>query len=167
MTAPSFVSQFTQIAWVVKDLAASQKFFTDTMGIGGFSSPEIIRLQDFGGTYYGEPCAAESLVSLAYSGGTFIELIQPISGRSIFLDFLDKNPEGGVHHIAYSLPLAQLQEAISAMAKRGLPVITSVKHPIAEIVFFDTRREIGLFTEVMGITPEGEKAVQQMKGGQG
>ena len=44
-------------------------------------------------------------------------------------------------------------------------VITSVDHPIAKIVFFDTTKDIGVFTEVMGITEEGEKAVQKMKGG--
>ena len=35
--------------------------------------------------------------------------------------------------------------------------------PIAEIVFFDTRKEIGVPTE-MGITEEGKKAVQKMMG---
>ncbi len=50
------------------------------MGIGNFSKAEIIRLEEFESTYYGEPCDAESLVSIAYSGGTFIELIQPLSG---------------------------------------------------------------------------------------
>ncbi|WP_276501997.1 VOC family protein [Terrimonas pollutisoli] len=114
-------------------------------------------------TYHEEPCDAESLVSIAYSGGTFIELIQPLSGRSIFQDYLDKNPAGGVHHIAYSIPVANLDKAISGMANKELPVITSVNHPIARIVFFDTSKELGVFTEVMGITEEGEKAVQEMK----
>jgi methylmalonyl-CoA/ethylmalonyl-CoA epimerase len=42
-------------------------------------------------------------------------------------------------------------------------VISSFDTPIAKIVFFDTRKEIGVFTEIMGITKEGEKAVQEMK----
>lgn len=163
-TAP-FVSSFAQVAWVVKDITAAERFFREAMGIGNFSNAGVIRLAEFGATYYGEPCDAESLVSMAYSGGTFIELIQPLSGRSIFKDYLDKNPTGGVHHIAYSLPLTDLDKAISEMANKGLPVITSVNHPIAKIVFFDTSKEIGVFTEVMGITEDGEKAVQKMKSG--
>ena len=162
-TKTFFVSNFAQIAWVVKDITVTQRFFTEAMGIGNFSEAEIIRLEEFEGTYYGEPCDAESLVSIAYSGGTFIELIQPLSGRSIFQDCLDKNPAGGVHHIAYSIPVANLEKAISEMTNRGIPVITSVNHPIANIVFFDTSKDIGVFTEVMGITEEGEKAVQKMK----
>jgi len=164
-TKTSFVSNFAQIAWVVKDITVAERFFREAMGIGNFSKAEVIRLEEFEGTYYGEPCDAESLVSIAYSGGTFIELIQPLSGRSIFRDYLDKNPAGGVHHIAYSIPVVNLDNVISEMANKGIPVITSVNHPIATIVFFDTSKDIGIFTEVMGITEEGEKAVQKMKSG--
>ena len=164
-TTTSFVSNFAQIAWVVKDITVTERFFREAMGIANFSKPEIIRLAAFEGTYYGEPCDAESLVSIAYSGGTFVELIQPLSGRSIFQDYLDKNPAGGLHHVAYSIPVANLDKVISEMANKGLPVITSVNHPIANIVFFDTTKDSGVFTEVMGITAEGEKAVQKMKSG--
>ena len=163
-TPTSLSSTFTQIAWVVKDIALTEKFFREAMGINNFSNPEIIRLAEFESTYYGKPCDAESLVSIAYSGGTFIELIQPLSGRSIFKDYIDQNPGGGIHHIAYTIPVGNLDDAISEMANKGLEVITSVNHPIARIVFFDTTKELGVFTEVMGITDEGAKAVQKMKG---
>ncbi|MNR23199.1 hypothetical protein D3C85_1402060 [compost metagenome] len=163
MKTKSFNLQFTQIAWVVNDIKATEKVLRETMGVANFSSPEIIRLRDFGGTHYGELSDAESLFSIAYTGETFIELIQPISGRSIFQDYLDKNPAGGVHHIAYSLPVANLDQVISEMAAKGFHVVTSVNHPIAKIVFFDTSKDTGVFTEIMGITEEGEKAVQKMK----
>jgi methylmalonyl-CoA/ethylmalonyl-CoA epimerase len=164
-TKTPFISSFTQIAWVVKDITVSEPFFREAMGIGNFSRAETIRLAEFQSTYYGEPCDGESLVSMAYSGGTFIELIQPVSGRSIFQDYIDQHPMGGIHHIAYSVPAADLGMVISEMANKTLPVVTSVNHPIAQIVFFDTRNEIGVFTEVMGMTDAGEKAVQKMKSG--
>jgi hypothetical protein len=159
----TFGSHFTQIAWVVKDINAAERFFRDVMGVRNFSKVETIRAKEFEGTYYGKPSNAESLAAIAYSGGTFIELIQPISGRSIFQDYLDKNPAGGIQHIAYSIPVAKLDKEISVIADKGFPVITSFNHPIAKIVFFDTCNDIGVFTEVMGITEEGEKAVQKMK----
>jgi methylmalonyl-CoA/ethylmalonyl-CoA epimerase len=163
VTKTSFGLQFTQIAWVVKDIKATERIFREAMGINNFSKPEIIRLGEFEGTYYGEPADAESLVTLAYTGETFIELIQPLSGRSIFQDYLDKNPAGGVQHIAYSLPVANLDQVISDMANKGFQVVTSVNHPIARIVFFDTSKDTGVFTEIMGITEEGEAVVQKMK----
>ena len=161
----SFDLQLAQIAWVVKDIKAAEKIFRETMGISNFSKAEIIRLKEFDGTYYGAPCDGESLLTIAYTGQLFIEVIQPLSGRSIFQDYLDKNPTGGVQHIAYSLPVANLDKVIAEMAIKGFQVVTSVDHPIAKIVFFDTSRDIGVFTEIMGITKEGERAVEKMKGG--
>jgi len=163
MTKKSLGLQFTQIAWVVKDIKTSKKYFQEVMGISNFSAVDTIRVKEFGGTYYGKPSNAESLVSLAYSGGTFIELIQPVSGNSVFQDYLDKNPAGGIQHVAYSTSVANLDKVISEFADKGFPVISSFNHPIATIVFFDTRDEIGVMTEIMGITKEGEEMVQQMK----
>ena len=153
----------TQIAWVVKDIEATLRFFQDVMGINNFSKVDTIRVKEFGATYYGKPSNAESLVAMAYSGGTFIELIQPVSGNSVFQDYIDKNPAGGIQHFAYSIPVDKLNKIISEFSDKGFSVISSFDHPIAKIVFFDTTKEMGVMTEIMGITEEGEKAVQQMK----
>jgi methylmalonyl-CoA/ethylmalonyl-CoA epimerase len=161
---PSFNSQFAQIAWVVKDVATAVKFFESTMGINNFGKPGIIRAKDYEGTYYGEPSDGESLVAQAYSGGTFIELIQPLSGNSIFHDYLDKNPSGGIQHVAYRIPVAALDQTIADYSRKGYQIVSGFDTPIARIVFFDTSKEIGVFTEVMGITKEGEMAIEKMKG---
>lgn len=165
LTKTSLGLKFAQIAWVVKDITVTKKTFQDVMGIGNFSEVVTIRVKDFDATYYGKPSDAESLVSQAYSGGTFIELIQPLSGPSVFKDYIDKNPAGGVQHVAYSTSIANFDKVISEFEKKGFPVISSFDTPIAKIVFFDTCKEIGVMTEIMGITEEGEKAIQKMKGG--
>ena len=152
-----------QIAWVVKDVEKAKIFFKEMFGVTNFSPTGTTRLQDYDGTYYGQPADAENLVTMTYSGGTFIEIIQPISGKSIFKDYIDHNPTGGVQHIAYSTPFANLDNVVSEFKDKGFKIISSFDTPIAKIVFFDTREEIGVFTEIMGITEEGEKAVQEMK----
>lgn len=157
----------TQIAWVVQDVEKSKTFFQDMLGVTNFSPTVTTRLKDYDGTYYGEPSDAENFVTMAYSGGTFIELIQPISGKSIFKDYIDGNPTGGVQHIAYGTPISNLDKVILEFENKGYNVVSSFDTPIAKIVFFDTREEIGIFTEIMGITKEGEKAVQEMKIGLG
>ncbi len=157
----------TQIAWVVQDVEKSKTFFQDMLGVTNFSPTVTTRLKDYDGTYYGEPSDAENFVTMAYSGGTFIELIQPISGKSIFKDYIDGNPTGGVQHIAYGTPISNLDKVILEFENKGNNVVSSFDTPIAKIVFFDTREEIGIFTEIMGITKEGEKAVQEMKIGLG
>jgi len=157
----------SQIAWVVKDVEKAKTFFKEMFGVSNFSPTGTTRLQDYDGTYYGELADAENLVAMTYSGGTFIEIIQPISGKSIFKDYIDNNPIGGIQHIAYSTPLTNLDNVISEFENKGFKVVSSFDTPIAKIVFFDTREEIGVFTEIMGITKEGEKAVQEMKVGLG
>lgn len=157
----------TQIAWVVKDVEKTKTFFQEMLNVVNFSPTVTTRLSDYDGTYYGEPSFAENLVSMAYSGETFIELIQPISGKSIFKDYIENNPTGGVQHIAYGTPIANLDQIISEFERKGFTVVSSFDTPIAKIVFFDTREEIGVFTEIMGITNEGEVAVQEMKSGLG
>ena len=157
----------SQIAWVVKDVEKSKTFFQEMFGVKNFSSTGTTRLQDYDGTYYGELAEAENLVTMTYSGETFIEIIQPISGKSIFKDYIDNNPTGGIQHIAYSTSIANLDKVILEFEKKGFTVVSSFDTPIAKIVFFDTREGIGVFTEIMGITKEGEIAVQEMKIGLG
>lgn len=152
-----------QIAWVVKDVEKSKKFFQEMLGVRNFSPTSKTRLKEYDGTYYGESSDAENLFTMAYSGGMFIELIQPISGKSIFMDSITNNPAGGIQHIAYSTSIANLDNIISEFENKGFEIVSSFDTPIAKIVFFDTREEIGVFTEIMGITKEGEKAVQEMK----
>jgi methylmalonyl-CoA/ethylmalonyl-CoA epimerase len=153
----------TQIAWVVKDVEKSKLFFQTMFGVRNFSPTGTTRLQDYKGTYYGQPADAENLVTMTYSGGTFIEIIQPVSGKSIFQDYINTYSTGGIQHIAYSTPITNLASMILEFENKGFPVVSSYDTPIAKIVFFDTREEIGVFTEIMGITGEGEKAVEQMK----
>ena len=163
LTKTSLDLHFAQIAWVVKDIEVSEKFFRDTMGINNFSKIATSRAREYDGTYYGKPSDAENLFSQAYSGGIFIELIQPVSGNSIFKDFLDKNPGGGVQHFAYSTSVDNLDKIISEFSDNGFPVISRFDTPVAKIVFFDTRTEVGVMTEIIGITKEGEMAIQNMK----
>lgn len=161
----SIGSNLAQIAWVVKDIETALRFFRDAMGVNNFSKVATIRAKDFDGTYYGKPSDGESLVSMAYSGGTFIELIQPTLGRSVFHDWLGKNPAGGLQHVAYSLPVADFDRVISQVSDAGYPIISTFDTPIAKIFFFDTYKDLGVATEIMGITKEGEVVVEKMKHG--
>lgn len=157
--------KLAQIAWVVKDIKAAEKFFKQTLGISNFSSTFTSRSKDYKGTYYGKPSDAETLVSMGYSGDTFIELIQPVSGQSIFQDYLDKNPAGGMQHVAYRIPVAELDKVVAEFTEQGYPIAETYDTSIAKIIMIDTYKEIGVMTELMGITEEGEKQVENMKKG--
>jgi methylmalonyl-CoA/ethylmalonyl-CoA epimerase len=154
--------EFAQIGWVVPDINAALKFLGRSLRID-FPKPERYSAEDLNIRYYGKVVPHEGLVSQTYNGSAFIELIQPISGQSLFTDYLAKYPAGGVQHLAFRLPVSGFDQLIDELTKQGYPVIGEVDHPIARMKFFDTYKTTGVATEIMGITPDGWTAIENMK----
>lgn len=155
--------KLAQIAWVVPDIKAAEKFFQDVMGIPHFDKIENFSTHDYDPTYYGNRSETVSHLSMTWTGELFIELIQPVSGQSIFQDFLNKNPAGGIQHISFRIPVSDLDKVIVDMNDKGYPVVSSYDTPIAKIAFFDTTPVLGVMMELMGITEEGAAEVEKMK----
>jgi hypothetical protein len=155
--------QFAQIGWVVPDIHATVSFMERSLGVN-FPEPYRYSAEDLNIKYYGKVVPSDGLTTQTYSGGAFIELIQPLSGRSMFHDYLDRNPAGGVQHLAFQLPVSGFDAVISDLIQQGYTLIGEVDHPIARMKFFDTYKTMGVATEIMGITPEGGKAIERMKG---
>lgn len=160
---PTAGLELAQICWVVPDIHAAVKFLTGTLGIASFPPPQHIRAQDLSMTYHGKVVAAEWLTTQTYNGGTFVELVQPVSGQSMFHDYLAQHPAGGVQHVAFRLPVSDFARVTGDLRKQGYAVISEVDHPIARMAFFDTYQTLGVATEIMGITPEGWAAIEQMQ----
>jgi methylmalonyl-CoA/ethylmalonyl-CoA epimerase len=155
--------EFAQIGWVVPDIYTAVKFLENALGIAGFPEPAHMRAQDLGMTYYGKVLAGEWLTTQTYNGGTFIELIQPVSGKSMFHDYLAHYPAGGTQHLAFRMPVSEFERVTGDLREQGFPVMSEVDHPIARMAFFDTYKTLGVATEIMGITPEGWIAIDHMK----
>lgn len=155
--------ELAQIGWVVPDIYIAAKFLGNTLGIAGFPPPEHVRAQDLDMSYYGEVVPGEWLTTQTYNGGTFIELIQPLSGQSMFHDYLAKYPAGGTQHLAFRLPVSDFDRVTGDLREQGYVIISEVDHPIARMAFFDTYQTLGVVTEIMGITPEGWIAIGQMQ----
>jgi hypothetical protein len=153
--------EFAQIGWVVPDIQAAIKFLSGALGIPGFPEPEHVRAQDLNMSYKGEVVPGEWLTAQAYNGNTFIELVQPLSGQSMFHDYLAKFPLGGVQHNAFRLPVSDFEKITSDLREQGYEMISQVDHPIARMAFFDTYQTLGVATEIMGVTPEGWGAIKQ------
>ena len=154
--------ELAQIGWVVPDIHAAVKFLSSALRITGFPKPVHMRAQDLEMTYYGKVVAGEWLTTQTFNGGTFIELVQPVSGQSMFQDYLDQYPAGGTQHLAFRLPVSDFERVTSDFREQGYAVISEVDHPFARMAFFDTYQTLGLATEIMGITPEGKIALGHM-----
>jgi methylmalonyl-CoA/ethylmalonyl-CoA epimerase len=155
--------ELAQIGWVVPDIHAAVKFLANGLSIAGFPQPAHIRAQDLGMTYYDQVVAGEWLTTQTYNGTVFIELIQPVSGQSMFHDYLARYPAGGIQHNAFRLPVSDFNRVTGDLREQGFAIISEVDHPIARMAFFDTYQVLGVATEIMGITPEGWTAIEQMQ----
>ncbi|MEU0499186.1 VOC family protein [Mycobacterium sp. NPDC006124] len=88
-----------QIAWVTRDLGATETALTQLMG-----ARKWVRMPDvhFGPDtciHRGRPADYVAHVSLSYAGDTQLELIEPVRGESVYTEFLDASGPG-LHHVA-------------------------------------------------------------------
>lgn len=157
--------ELAQIGWVVPDIRATMEFLSSSLGIPSFPEPDYVRAQDLNMTYQGSVVEADWLTTQTYSGGSFIELIQPISGQSMFQDYLDRYPQGGTQHLAFQLPIRDFERVISQLQAQNHKLISEVDHPIAQMTFFDTYQVLGVAIEIMGVKPDGWAAIDQMRQG--
>ena len=95
-----------QIAWVVDDIAATEELLGGQFGVGAWTRIPDVRFGPEDCTVHGEPADFTVHVSLGYAAkGTAdlqLELIQPVSGESIYTEFLAVSP-AGLHHVCFEV----------------------------------------------------------------
>ena len=91
-------SPFKQVALVVADLDESVRTWCAHLGIGPWTGWRLgpQDLEDM--TYYGKAVSFEFRHALAWQGDVQFELVQPVSGPSIFADHLREHGPG-LHHV--------------------------------------------------------------------
>lgn len=120
--------------------------------------------RDTHGTYLGMPGDWVCNLHIAYAGDTQIELIQPVSGASIYQESLDQHGDA-VQHIAYWLDDADFDAAAAHLESSGYPLIQSFRLPILRVGYFDTRPAIGVVTEIVGSTEAGHELRRNLRSG--
>jgi hypothetical protein len=162
MAKPIIAPAFCQVAWVVRDIAAAEKVFVETMGISRFMHLDNLAAKDTEGTYLGKPGNWICNLHIAYAGDTQIELIQPVSGASMYQESLDRHGDA-VQHVAYWLDDADYDAAAAHLKSSGCPEIQSFRLPILRVGYVDTRGAIGVVTEIVGATEEGHELRRNLK----
>lgn len=88
----------TQIAWVTSDLAATEAMLSALLGVRKWIRLPGVHFAPDACSYRGEPADFVADIALSYLGDMQLELIAPVSGRSIYDDFL-RDGGVGLHHI--------------------------------------------------------------------
>ena|ERR1051326_4019877 len=84
------IGRLNHVAIVVPDLAAAAALYRDALG-ARVSEPHSL------------PAHGVTVVFVDLPNGK-IELLEPLGEESPVRGFLDKNPQGGMHHLCYEVP---------------------------------------------------------------
>ena len=81
-------------------------------------------------------------------GGTHIELLEPTSPESPIAKFLEKNPNGGIHHVAYATD--DIAGQLAAAKNAGIKLLHESPIPGAhgkQVAFLHPKSTYGVLTE--------------------
>src|ERR1700761_6096945 len=110
-----------QIAWVTRDLDATETALTTLLGAKKWIRIPGVHFGPDSCSYRGRPADFVADISLSYAGDTQLEVIAPVSGDSIYTEFLEAAGPG-LHHIC--IEAADLDRALAErdaeVVQRGL-----------------------------------------------
>jgi methylmalonyl-CoA/ethylmalonyl-CoA epimerase len=133
----------SQIGMVMRDLQKAVDFHTQVLKIGPFKIFEPLYTDQ---TYRGKPGNFLSRLAIASIGPIDIEFIQPLSGETVYAEFLKAHREG-LHHVGFVIE--RLDERIGALKKIGIEVVQSGKRPGVAWAYIDTESLAGYMIELI------------------
>lgn len=112
-----------QIAWVTRNLDATEQALTTLLGAKKWVRMPDVHFAPDTCTFRGRPADFVATVSLSYAGDTQLEIIAPVTGVSLYTEFLDAAGPG-LHHICVARSSAEEFDAVLTDADRnGTPVV--------------------------------------------
>ncbi|MEP0707595.1 MAG: VOC family protein [Parvibaculum sp.] len=145
-----FFGKVCQNGYVVRDIEAALKHWTEVMGVGPFYYIDRVQCDWF--TYKGEPSPVEMSIALGNTGDLQIELIQQRNDApSMYMDFLNAGREG-LQHMSYWTTdyQAAYDRAIAAGYKVGHE--GQIGGAQGRFVYFDTETHPGTVIEMSDIS---------------
>jgi len=151
------------VAFVVPDITGAETIFCRTMGIERFCRFDHFGSQITQPTYRGAPGEFDYHLSIAYAGDMQIELIQNLYGSNIYSEYNDVGARG-VHHLGFILE--DYDGTVADFTAGGHPVVQGGWVGGSRFAYFDTRAELGVFTEIIVPDAEGREMFARIKRGE-
>jgi methylmalonyl-CoA/ethylmalonyl-CoA epimerase len=131
---------FFQQAFVVADLEPAQQACVATLGCSTFVTLPPSPLPY---TYRGKEAECALTIGFARSGDVQIELIQPVSGEGLHVEFLATHGPGA-HHLGFMVD--RLDDEVVAA---GLEPVMAGRFGTLRFVYLDTWAELGTYVELV------------------
>lgn len=152
----------TQIAWVTADLADTERYLSAAFGAGNWTRMTDIHFPPEDCTLHGEPADFVIHVSIVYVGDLQLEVIQPVSGASIYQEFLDaKGP--GLHHLCFEVE--DMAVSLNAAKELGLTVHQqgSMMGGVMDFAYIDGTQHGVPYVEIARIGPDMQSIFEAIK----
>ena len=138
-----------QIAWVTRELDATEKALTVLLGAKKWVRMPGVHFGPDSCTFRGKPADFVADISLSYAGDTQLELIAPVTGESIYSEFLDRAGPG-LHHICI-----EAEDVEAAVAERNAEVVQRGLMPGGMEFVYVCAQAAGVpYIEIAHISPE-------------
>jgi methylmalonyl-CoA/ethylmalonyl-CoA epimerase len=130
------IGRLNHVAIATKDVKAAAKIYRDTLG-AKVSAP--VALPEHGVTTV--------FVELP---NTKIELLEPLGANSPIAKFLERNPDGGMHHLCYEVD--DIKTAAKRMKEQGATILGSGEPKIGAhgkpVLFLHPKDFVGTLIEL-------------------
>ncbi len=107
-----------QIAWVTTDLDATQSALTTLLGARKWVRVPGVHFGPDTCTYRGRPADFTADISFSYAGDTQLEVIAPVTGDSVYSEFLER-AGAGLHHICLAVDDVDAAVGSAEVVQRG------------------------------------------------
>ena len=132
------LGRLNHVGVAVPDMPEAIRFWRETMGAAQIGQPFDLPEQGVRVCFVDTP-----------NGGTQIELLAPLGEGSPIAGFLERNPPGGQHHLAFEVPdIAAARSEFEAMGKRVLGPTRMGAHG-TPVFFLHPKDMGGTLTEIM------------------
>jgi len=156
-TSPAKVKakDITQVGLVVKDMRQTAENYWNILGIGPWDIYELHApvLSDV--AYHGKPSQFSMKLGVAMVGKVQLGLYEPVSGDSIYSDFLAEYGEGPLH---LQFTADNVEETTQIMSQEGFPPLMSGRIGDGAFAYYDTVDALktiwGAFRSPKGISPD-------------
>jgi catechol 2,3-dioxygenase-like lactoylglutathione lyase family enzyme len=146
------------IGFIVHDVDKAIKELSNVLGIKPWNiwilRPPFLRDT----TVHGKPVAHGFKAAIASLGNVSIELLAPLEGESVYVEYL-KNRGEGFHHVAFAFPSEKkLDEAVKKLKDKGGIIVQSGRLGDLALYYYVDVKRIGLVLELFtGTVPPPDK----------
>ena len=141
--------KFFQIGYVVPKLDAALAHLNTKLGAPRFMVLREIIVEN--GWFRGSQAPINHSMAFGYVGDMQFEIIEPVSGKSTYSEFLERVPEGGVHHLGFSVE--DYDAATADLLARGYRLVQRGTFGGTKFGYFETSDDPGTVTEIIYLDP--------------